>query len=602
VTMALKDSGPRAAQATLRLAAKAAFSADRTLATVVIGLAIAGAALTTGVALVARALIDGVLSHHGDSLDVAAALLAGYVLAVLLVGWFNTKLSATLEERTDHWLVTQLATAASDVPGIAHVEDPEYQDNLHILLNQRGQLGGSIVVLIQGVALVARFIVTEVLLVQVSPILILFPLCAIPPIVMGGRVQKMLSAGLQQVAQRNRLAGKLFETATDPSAGRELRVYDLAAELTRRHADLLLEVDHIQWRARLKAALYDSAAWAVFAAGLAASVFVALSTATSATSSANVLLIFILATQLAGQTQAAGFVVGAISRQMEVFARYRWVQGRSLEFRASSGATLAPRALDDGIRLTDVSFGYPDAPKPSLRNISIDMKAGAVVALVGSNGAGKTTLVKLLLRLYEPTSGTILVDRVPLADLEQRSWRSVQAAGFQDFTRFELPAVESVSVGDLPRLGDMAAATTGLTRAAAADLIGQLPAGLASELGKTVKGGTDLSEGQWQKVALGRAMMRDAPLIRIFDEPTASLDTETEARLFRGYQGTAARLGVESGTITILVSHRFAAVRDADLIVVMDDGRIVESGNHATLLESGGLYARMYDLQARDYQ
>ena len=261
-----------------------------------------------------------------------------------------------------------------------------------------------------------------------------------------------------------------------------------------------------------------------------------------------------------------------------------------------------PARLHHGITLENVSFGYPGTGTPVLREVDRFLPAGRTVAIVGENGAGKSTLVKLLTGMYPPSGGRILLDDADLAGIDRRAWRGCIAAAFQDFVTWHLLAGQTVGIGDLPRLDDTAAVHTALERAAGSGVIGELPAGLATPLGKSFEGGTELSGGQWQKLALGRAMMRDHPLLLVLDEPTASLDAPTEDALFRRYLAAARRTAAESGAVTILVSHRFSTVRVADLIVVVDDGRVSEAGDHATLLAAGGLYAELFELQARAYR
>src|SRR5262249_50345806 len=232
-----------------------------------------------------------------------------------------------------------------------------------------------------------------------------------------------------------------------------------------------------------------------------------------------------------------------------------------------------------------------------LDGVDLLLPAGRTVAIVGENGAGKTTLVKLLCRFYEPTAGRITVDGVPLADVPVEAWRARASAGFQDFARLMLVARESIGVGDVARLAREAEILGALERAAAAELPASLPRGLDTQLGREFQDGVELSQGQWQQVALGRAMMRPAPLLLVLDEPTASLDAPTEHALFERFAGAARRAAAGSGAVTILVSHRFSTVRMADLILVVAGGRIAEAGDHATLVRQGGTYAQLYELQ-----
>ncbi len=268
-----------------------------------------------------------------------------------------------------------------------------------------------------------------------------------------------------------------------------------------------------------------------------------------------------------------------------------------------------PSQLKEGIRFEHVSFAYPGTERVVLDDVNLHLEPGSVVAIVGENGAGKTTLVKLLCRLYRPTSGRILVDGVDLTRMPPDAWRLRLAGAFQDFYRFEFKARQTVGVGDLPRLDDVPAVSAAVDRAGAADVVTQLGAGLDTQLGPTWPDGVEISFGQWQKLALARGFMRERPLLLVLDEPTAALDAETEHALFERY-AAAARHGspgaqrqpVPDGRITLLVSHRFSTVRMADFIVVLDGSRVVESGTHEALLAKGGQYAELYRIQAAAYR
>jgi len=210
--------------------------------------------------------------------------------------------------------------------------------------------------------------------------------------------------------------------------------------------------------------------------------------------------------------------------------------------------------------------------------------------------------VKLLAGLDVPTSGRITVDGTDLAELDPDVWRLRVSAGFQDHARFEFLAQETVGIGDLTALADEAEVRAAMQRAGSADLIDALPQGLRTPLGPQWPGGIDLSGGQWQKLAIGRAMMRRRPLLLLLDEPTAALDAETEHLLFERWTAAAHEVRDLTGAITILVSHRFSTVRMADLIVVVDDGRIAECGTHDELIARGGLYAELFEMQAGAYR
>jgi ATP-binding cassette subfamily B protein len=287
---------------------------------------------------------------------------------------------------------------------------------------------------------------------------------------------------------------------------------------------------------------------------------------------------------------------------MDGSRRLAWLEDYAASFVTSADMPV-PTQMRQGIRLDHVSFTYPGTSRLVLDDLTLSLPAGAVVALVGENGAGKTTLVKLLAKLYEPTSGTILVDDTPLARVHADRWRSRLAGAFQDFFRFELRARHTVGVGDVARLDDESAVVTAVERAGANDVVAGLKAGLETQLGPTWPGGVEVSFGQWQKLALARGFMRDEPLLLVLDEPTAALDAETEHGLFERYAAAARRHGDgAAGRITILVSHRFSTVRMADLIVVLDGARLVEVGSHDELMTKGGQYSELYGIQAAAYR
>jgi ATP-binding cassette, subfamily B, bacterial len=355
---------------------------------------------------------------------------------------------------------------------------------------------------------------------------------------------------------------------------------------------------------RWRSALWHALAWAVFGSAYAgAIVYVASGLDAPA---ADVLLVLAAGARLSSYV---GATVGEIG-----FLRGIWMDGsRRLAWLEDYAAALAvdadqpvPDRLVEGITLEDVSFAYPGTERRVLDGISLHLPAGAVVALVGENGAGKSTLVKLLCKLYEPDAGRILVDGAPLARMPAEDWRDRMAGAFQDFFRFELRARHSVGVGDVPRLDDDPGVRAAVERAGAGDVVDQLASGLDTQLGPTWPAGVEVSFGQWQKLALARGFMRDRPLLLVLDEPTAALDAETEHALFERYASVVRDGPVEGaggvGRITLLVSHRFSTVRMADLIVVLDGARVVETGSHEALMARGGPYAELYEIQAAAYR
>jgi ATP-binding cassette, subfamily B, bacterial len=250
----------------------------------------------------------------------------------------------------------------------------------------------------------------------------------------------------------------------------------------------------------------------------------------------------------------------------------------------------------DGIRFEQVSFSYPGSPQPILKNISLHLRPGEKLAIVGENGSGKTTLIKLLTRLYTPSSGRILLDGVDLNDWDIDVLRRRLGVIFQNFVQYQFTVGENVGVGDVEHLHNQADWEVAATKGMAKSFIDRLPQGFDTQLGKWFKGGQELSGGQWQKIALSRAFMRSGADILVLDEPTAAMDAEAEMQIFNHFRS------LTQDQIVVLISHRFSTVRMADQIIVMAAGEIIERGTHQQLLAADGRYAHLFAMQAAGYQ
>jgi ATP-binding cassette subfamily B protein len=262
---------------------------------------------------------------------------------------------------------------------------------------------------------------------------------------------------------------------------------------------------------------------------------------------------------------------------------------------SSPDALPVPRPIRSGFEFQNVSFAYPGSDTPVLSNINFRFYPSERIALVGENGAGKTTLVKLLARLYDPTAGRILLDGHDLREYDVDQLRHEIGVIFQDYMRYDLLALENIGVGRVAELDDEARIQLSAEKSLAAAVISKLPAAYRQMLGRRFEGGVDLSTGQWQKIALARAYMRDAQIL-ILDEPTASLDARAEFEVYRRF------VDLTAGKMAVLISHRFSTVRMADRILVLEQGRIVEHGSHQQLVALGGKYAELFDLQAAGYR
>lgn len=254
-----------------------------------------------------------------------------------------------------------------------------------------------------------------------------------------------------------------------------------------------------------------------------------------------------------------------------------------------------PAEIVTGIKFQNVTFSYPNGHIPVFNGLSFDLRKGEKLALVGENGSGKTTLIKLLLRLYEPTSGCILLDGVDIRHYEKEEYQKLFGAIFQDFVKYYLTTRINIAVGNIENVGNDKKIEEAAELSLADEVVKDLLNGYDQELGKRFKKGAELSGGQWQKIALARAYMSEAPII-ILDEPTSALDARAEYEVFQRF------IGLTKGRTSIIISHRFSTVRMADRILVLNNGEVLELGTHEELMENGNLYSELFELQAEGYQ
>ncbi len=552
-----------------------------------------------------KMLGEGVLQSDWPRVRVAVLALGVSATATWFLQTVSTRVTRRFRDKVTIALEAHVATLLASIPTIAHQERPEYLDRLSVLRNQVFMLDHMYMSLFSTCGWILRLGVTIALLMSIHPALGLLALFALPPGATSTWRPAVERTAYERGAASGRLARHLFDMATMAAPGKEVRITGIA--------DRLVEQRRQAWEhsyapiaaARWASAGWHTLAWAMFGgAYVGAIVFVASGIAAPA---GDVLLALAAGARLSSYVGATVGEVGFLRMWMDSAQRLTWLE----DYASLVTATMdqpAPARLAEGISFDHVSFAYPGTNRLVLDDVTFELPAGAVVAIVGENGAGKSTLVKLLAKMYEPTAGRILIDRTDLARMSSDSWRTRLAGAFQDFFRFEFRARHSVGVGDLPRLDDETAVTTAVTRAGADDVIARLPDGLDTQLGPTWPDGVEVSFGQWQKLALARGFMRERPVVLVLDEPTAALDPETEHALFERY-AAALRGPVLSGAegpgrnggITILVSHRFSTVRMADLIVVLDGARLVEMGTHDALMAKRGQYAQLYGIQAAAY-
>jgi ATP-binding cassette subfamily B protein len=571
------------------------YRAEPWLLGVSFGLSLVAALPDALIALLLKLLADGLQGGQRELVLAACVGLAASAVATWFLSLMSTRTQRHFRDRLTIALESHVAGLQAEVSTIEHHERPDYLDRLAVLRNQVFVLDHMYMSLFTTCGWVLRLGVTLALLMSVHPGLALLALFALPTVLTSSWRPGVERAAEERGAPAQRLARHLFDMATTAPPGKEVRVMRIGARLVSERRAAWERWYGPVAAARTGSAVWHALGWAVFGAAYVASVVFVASVLRAG--AGEVLLVLAAGARLSAYI---GATVGEIG-----FLRGIWLDGSRrlawLEDYAASllqGADLpAPARLSQGIRFERVSFAYPGTERLALEDVDLELRPGSVVALVGENGAGKTTLVKLLCRMYAPTRGRILVDGQELARMAPSAWRERLAGAFQDFFRFELRARHSVGVGDVPRLDDPHAVDAAVRRAGADDVVAHLTAGLETQLGPTWPGGVEISTGQWQKLALARGFMRDIPLVLVLDEPTASLDAETEHALFERYAAA-----VRGDGITLLVSHRFSTVRMADFIVVLDGARVVETGSHDQLIARQGQYAELYGIQAAGYR
>jgi ATP-binding cassette subfamily B protein len=554
-----------------------------------------------------RYAIDAVGRHDARELGVsvgAAALLFAINWAVSMPAGFSAGIVA---DRTNLYLSVRIAELVNSTASLEHFERPEYLAELELLARDRRMLGSAASTMLVLLQQLLRAAVMVVLLASVNRYFLLFPLFGLAPVIadsFGTSHRKRVDD--DQVVEI-RKANDLFALATNAEAAKEMRLFGLTHEVVQRHGQISAGIVRRTTTAGLRATGFGIIGWIIFSCGFVGGIGVLVDQTVHGHATVGEVVMAVGLVQLVwNQVAQLSSGSGGLAMARRTAERYLWLEDHARrskeERRLATEPHPVPERLHHGVELEHVSFTYPGTERPVLRDVSLHIPAGRSVAIVGENGAGKTTLIKLLLRMYEPTEGRILIDGVDLASFDVDDWRAVCTATFQDFARFELRVGSAVGLGYLPQLDNDDAAAAAIERSGGADLFDALDDGLDTLLGRSFEGGRELSGGQWQKVAVARGQMRTRPLVLVLDEPTASLDVQTEQALFEHYVRAARESADSAGAVTIIVSHRFSTVRMADLVVVVDAGGIAEFGTHEELLEKMGLYSELFALQARAYR
>ncbi|HEV8638416.1 MAG TPA: ABC transporter ATP-binding protein [Chloroflexota bacterium] len=571
------------------------------------------AALPVALTVVTGLLVGDVPAAAGGGVasDAARRLLGWLGLAALLIGVvrvlgpLQTALASAFARRVDRHLQERVMAAVGRPSGVAHLEDPE---TLDLIRNAQGvgaeglQPGRAVQALATLLPSWLQALGSAVVLIGFSPWLGLLWLVIWPVVlyVLQREYVRVGQAGYGQAAAVRR-SDYLRDLALTPPAAKELRVWGMVDWLLSRFDAAWLEAMAPVWRARRPG---RPVIW--LTAGLVTAVNLAAFGLLAWAAIGGDLGLAALAVYSRAALEASSFRAFDDPNAHLAYAAVSVPALLELERRldgAPTGQRLAPppEAPREGIRFEGVTFRYPGQTADVLAGLDLVVPAGRSLAIVGPNGAGKTTLIKLLCRLYDPGDGRIAIDGIDLRDVDPRGWQRRVAAIFQDFVQYHLSARENVALGAPELVADDAHLRAAAERAGALDLIESLPRGWDTVLSRQYTGGVDLSGGQWQRIALARALfaLEGGARVLILDEPTANLDVRAEAALYDRF------LDITAGLTTILISHRFSTVRRADRIVVLGaasaaagGGRVVEEGTHDELIALDGRYARMFRLQA----
>ena len=575
-------------------------------ATVGLGLlTLGGALLPATQAWVGKLIVDGVVAAIKNGSDPARTqtvfvyLIFELMLFLLSAGFNQARrliqqlIQLQLANRIRGEIIRKALTL-----DLAFFEHPEFYDRLQ---NARREGGYKPTELINDTFQIVQNSITMIsfglLLLRFNPWLVVILLAtSIPAFIAETRFSEQGFRLLTRRAPESRQINYLSRLLTEDGAAKEIKLFNLGDTLLGRYMTLFekfFQEDKALARRRAlvgfglglitTAGFYGSYAWIVW------------HTVQGKISLGDMTLYLAIFRQGQATFQSILSAIGNIYENNLFMANFFEFLGLQPQLGLTAGDQKLPVPLSRGIEFRGVGFRYPENNQWALRDINLTIRPGEKIALVGHNGAGKTTLIKLLSRLYDPTEGTILIDGIDIRALEPIELHKRIGVIFQDFVRYHLPASENIGFGQIEAVHDMERIIESARKSGADTVIENLPEGYETMLGRWFHGGHELSLGQWQKVALARAFMRDAEIL-VLDEPTASLDAATEYEIFRHFQE------LTEGKMAILISHRFSTVRMADRIVVIQDGHIAELGTHDELMRQEGTYARLFSMQAEGYR
>jgi ATP-binding cassette subfamily B protein len=552
------------------------------------------------VAATVLAVVQGFLIEHApQGLDrgVIGVVVVGAVFVALTIVADRAiyTLQRDVAEAVELTLIDDLLGWTTRPATVEHLQDPLFLDRLSVVVRRTQGLAHAVWAGALMLSSFASVVVSLTVLGRIHPVLVGLAALSVPPIILAGRAGDLYMKAVDKNAELLRLDEQLTAVATGTGSLKEILVAGSGPRLDERARRLWDEMAAHEFRARGLAVLLTSLGWLIYGVGAAGAVWWTIElTRVGAATIGDVGVVAGLAVFLAQQIMNVLNFRIQVADAGRVIDHYGWIRDQTA---ALAGPDEPLSGIEDALVLDRVEYSYPGRDRPSVDDISVTIPAGTVLGVVGINGAGKSTLAKILTGLLEPSSGRLLVDGRPVGP---GSLTGATAGTFQDYAQLELLAWEAVGVADLDRARDSAELDRAAVAGGAASVVSRLADGWQTQLG-AVFDGAQLSQGQWQRLALARGLFKRHPTILVLDEPTAALDAQSEHDLFAAFAERSRTLRAYNGAVTILVSHRFSTVTMTDLILVLDGGRLVEHGSHAELVAAGGTYRALYEAQARGY-
>ncbi|HMJ57662.1 MAG TPA: ABC transporter ATP-binding protein [Gemmatimonadales bacterium] len=555
---------------------------------------------------VGKLIIDGVIAA-GAAVQAGQppawwhlAGLVGLELGIAVVGEGLARLSSLLESLLGDLFANRLSVRLMQHAAtldLAQFEDSETYDHLERARRQTvGRIGLFALLLSTAQDLVTLASLAAVLLVQLPWLLLLLTIAVLPAFLGEAHFASLGYSLLFQWTPERRLLDYLRYMGASDESAKEVKLFGLSDFLVGRYAKLSAEFYEVNKRLAVRRNVISTLLVTIGTLGYYGAYGVIIYHTVLGAFSIGTL------TFLAGSFRASrGLIQGVLLSLSSIYEQSLYLSDLFTFFDvkpsvvSKPGARAVPRSIKEGFRFTNVGFRYPGSDRWAVRGLTFDFRPDERIALVGENGAGKTTLVKLLSRLYDPDEGAIQLDGVDLRDYDLASLRQNIGIIFQDFVRYDFVLRENIGVSQIEALDDDARIREAGRRSLADSVAGRVAKGYDQMLGRRFDGGVELSGGEWQKVALGRAYMREAQVL-ILDEPTASLDARAEYEVFLRFAE------LTKGRMAVLISHRFSTVRMAERILVLQGGELVDQGTHEELVARGGLYAELFALQAAGYR